>query len=90
MSRLSAAPKLPSLKSWRRVLKGPSPGTVIPPKRRLEALMQTLGRSGKDQIGPALLLATSAGVAFWWWTQWARGSAESETGDSPPSIEDCP
>ncbi len=44
----------------------------------IEASLQALGRSRKAQVAPALLLATGAGVAFWWWTQWARGSAESE------------
>ena len=29
----------------------------------------------------ALLLATGAGTALWWWTQWARGRAESEAAD---------
>ena len=29
-------------------------------------------------VAPVLLLATGAGVAVWWWTQWARGQAESE------------
>jgi hypothetical protein len=27
---------------------------------------------------PVLILATGAGVAVWWWTQWARGRAESD------------
>ena len=61
-----------------------------PPKRSLvqtlsakatdpiEASLQALGRSRKAQIAPALLLATGAGAAFWWWTQWARGAEESE------------
>lgn len=44
----------------------------------IEASLQALGRSRKAQVGPALLLATGAGVAFWWWTQWARGAEESE------------
>jgi len=29
-------------------------------------------------IASAVVLAAGAGVAFWWWTQWARGRAESE------------
>ena len=44
----------------------------------IEASLQALGRSRKAQVAPALLLATGAGVAFWWWTQWARGAEESE------------
>ena len=44
----------------------------------LDASLAALGRSRPGQVAPALLLATSAGVAFWWWTQWARGRAESE------------
>ena len=44
----------------------------------MEASLQALGRSRKAQVAPALLLATGAGVAFWWWTQWARGAEESE------------
>ena len=44
----------------------------------IEVSLQALGRSRKAQVAPALLLATGAGAAFWWWTQWARGSAESE------------
>ena len=44
----------------------------------IETSLQALGRSRKAQVAPALLLATGAGAAFWWWTQWARGSAESE------------
>lgn len=43
-------------------------------------------------VAPVLLLATGAGVAVWWWTQWARGRAESEaaapTGAPPPSSPD--
>ncbi len=44
----------------------------------IEASLQALGRSRKAQVAPALLLATGAGVAFWWWTQWAQGAEESE------------
>lgn len=29
-------------------------------------------------IASAVVLAAGAGVAFWWWTQWARGRAENE------------
>ena len=44
----------------------------------IETSLQALGRSRKAQVAPALLLATGAGAAFWWWTQWARGAEESE------------
>ena len=43
-----------------------------------DAMIRAIGRSPGSQVAPALLLATGAGVALWWWTQWARGSAESE------------
>jgi uncharacterized protein HemX len=33
---------------------------------------------GLSPIASAVVLAAGAGVAFWWWTQWARGRAESE------------
>ena len=29
-------------------------------------------------VAPTILLATGAGVAFWYWTQWSRGRAESD------------
>ena len=29
-------------------------------------------------LAPTLIAAAGAGVAFWWWTQWARGRAEAE------------
>ena len=54
----------------------------------MEASLQALGRSRTAEVAPALLLATGAGVAFWWWTQWARGRAESEAAadrNKPPS-----
>ena len=44
----------------------------------MDAALAALGRSRASPVAPALLLATGAGVAFWWWTQWARGRAESE------------
>ena len=34
--------------------------------------------SGLSPIASAVVLAAGAGVAFWWWTQWARGRAESD------------
>jgi uncharacterized protein HemX len=33
---------------------------------------------GLSPIASAVVLAAGAGVAFWWWTQWARGRAENE------------
>ena len=36
-------------------------------------------------VAPALLIATGAGVAVWYWTQWARGQAESEAPAKEPS-----
>ena len=46
-------------------------------------------RARTAQVVPALLLATGTGVAFWWWTQWARGQAESDgtQGDEADSGE---
>jgi ferric-dicitrate binding protein FerR (iron transport regulator) len=35
--------------------------------------------TGLSPIASAVALAAGAGVAFWWWTQWARGRAETET-----------
>ncbi len=40
------------------------------------------------QVAPALLLATGAGVAFWYWTQWARGQAESDQAESDQAAAD--
>ena len=56
----------------------------------METSLQALGRSRTAQVAPALLLATGAGAAFWWWTQWARGRAESEAaaaGEPKPPVE---
>ena len=44
----------------------------------VKASLLALGQSRKAPVAPAVLLATGLGVAFWWWTQWARGTAESE------------
>ncbi len=33
---------------------------------------------GLSPITSAVVLAAGAGVAFWWWTQWARGRAEND------------
>jgi len=33
---------------------------------------------GLSPIASAVVLAAGAGVAFWWWPQWARGRAETE------------
>jgi uncharacterized protein HemX len=38
----------------------------------------TSGVSRLSPIASAVVLAAGAGVAFWWWTQWARGRAETE------------
>jgi hypothetical protein len=40
-------------------------------------------------VAPVLLMATGAGVAVWWWTQWARGRAESDAAApaAPPEDE---
>jgi hypothetical protein len=40
-------------------------------------------------VAPVLLMATGAGVAVWWWTQWARGRAESEA-TAPPEAAPGP
>jgi len=37
-------------------------------------------------LASAVILAAGAGVAFWWWTQWARGRAESEAVETPTLI----
>jgi len=62
----------------RAPLHTPKPPVVAKASDAVEASLQALGRSRTAQVAPALLLATGAGVAFWWWTQWARGRAESE------------
>jgi uncharacterized protein HemX len=41
----------------------------------------TLPKSSGPRLSPiasAVVLAAGAGVAFWWWTQWAQGRAEAE------------
>jgi len=40
--------------------------------------VQTAAAPGLSPIASAVVLAAGAGVAFWWWTQWARGRAETE------------
>lgn len=39
-----------------------------------------LGREGPRAraLWPTLFAAASAGAAFWWWNQWARGQAETD------------
>jgi len=44
----------------------------------LETSTPTTAASRLSPIASAVVLAAGAGVAFWWWTQWARGRAESE------------
>jgi hypothetical protein len=69
--------------------RGSSKKTSAPPKSPTPA-------SGLSPIASAVVLAAGAGVAFWWWTQWARGRAESEADPSttdltepdPPSPKD--
>ena len=52
------------------------------------ASLRTLSGTHKAQAAaPALVLATGVGVAFWWWTQWARGRAEVE-GEKTVAPED--
>jgi uncharacterized protein HemX len=41
-------------------------------------------------IASAVVLAAGAGVAFWWWTQWARGRAESEAAEGSEPDADLP
>ncbi len=56
-----------------------------------KAASEALSQVGTAQVAPAILLATGAGVALLWWTQWARGRAESDTassGSEPPSKPD--
>jgi cbb3-type cytochrome oxidase subunit 3 len=57
-------------------------------KSLIEIILDTLSEPPKTKRGrvaraapAALLLATGAGAAVWWWTQWARGRAESEAAD---------
>jgi hypothetical protein len=46
----------------------------------VQGALQTVSREAArvPATAPLLILATGAGVAVWWWTQWARGRAESE------------
>jgi hypothetical protein len=60
----------------------------MPGKSLIEIILDTLSEPPKTKRGhvaraapAALLLATGAGAAVWWWTQWARGRAESEAAD---------
>jgi len=50
--------------------------------------------AGLSPIASAVVLAAGAGVAFWWWTQWARGRAESEAdvagGAEAETVGDAP
>jgi len=48
-----------------------------PPKEGADSNASTPPASGLPPIASAVVLAAGAGVAFWWWTQWARGRAES-------------
>ena len=58
---------------------------ALTPERSKDA--KATGRQRNAPVAPALLIATGAGVAFWYWTQWARGQAESDAAakDEPPT-----
>ena len=76
-------PKLLDRFPFRRKAPAPSAARTVRTLVRqapdaVKTSLQALGQSRTSQVAPALLLATGAGVAFWWWTQWARGSAERE------------
>jgi hypothetical protein len=60
----------------------------MPGFKFIDILLDKLSEPPKGRRGhvaraapAALLLATGAGAAVWWWTQWARGRAESEAAD---------
>ena len=46
------------------------------PVRWIEARLPEPGRNS-SVLWPSVLAAAGAGVAFWWWTSWARGRAEA-------------
>ena len=47
------------------------------------------GRMGAraGALWPTLFAAAGAGVAFWWWNQWARGQAEAAAQPSLPASD---
>lgn len=58
----------------------------------LDALRGFFKRRGKEEappspraltLAPAVVLVCGAGVAFWWYTQWAHGRGEDEAGAAP-------
>jgi hypothetical protein len=60
----------------------------MPGLKLIDVLLDKLSEPPRDKRGrvarvapAALLLATGAGAAVWWWTQWARGRAESEAAE---------
>ena len=62
----------------RKPVKAPLAKLVSQAPEALETAVQAAAKSKTGQVAaPALLIATGAGVAFLWWTQWARGQAES-------------
>lgn len=72
----------PSRKAPRQMV----PTAIVEP---VEAAIEAMARTRPTQVAPAIILATGAGVALWWWTQWARGAAESEilARDPEPPIQ---
>ena len=76
-------PKLLDRLPFRRKAREPSAAKTVQTLVRqapdaVKTSLLALGQSRKAPVAPAVLLATGLGVAFWWWTQWARGTAESE------------
>jgi ferric-dicitrate binding protein FerR (iron transport regulator) len=49
-----------------------------PARKASEAETPSTPAPSLSPIASAVVLAAGAGVAFWWWTQWARGRAETE------------
>lgn len=46
-----------------------------------------LGAALASPVVPTVLLVAGAGVAFWYWRQWARGQAEQAArGESVPPV----
>jgi len=50
----------------------------LPRRSTAETAQTSTPAPGLSPIASAVVLAAGAGVAFWWWTQWARGRAETE------------
>ncbi len=47
-------------------------------RKTSQAAQTSTPAAGLSPIASAVVLAAGAGVAFWWWTQWARGRAEND------------